>query len=133
MTVIILQYTQNRIVKGGLKIPKKGFRTLRDECIKANKLYQDPQFPPNEYSISFKGVTRRSYVWKRPHVRKYFFAYPLLRMQNFLFFISRIKILRKKLHEQRPMILSFKKTLIEIEYSILHFFVRTYPHQPLVQ
>ncbi|XP_071542636.1 calpain-B-like isoform X2 [Panulirus ornatus] len=61
------EYTQKRIVKGGLKIPKKGFRTLRDECIKANKLYQDPQFPPNEYSINFEGVTRRSYVWKRPN------------------------------------------------------------------
>ncbi|XP_069952528.1 calpain-B isoform X3 [Cherax quadricarinatus] len=61
------EYTQNRIVKGGLKIPKKGFRTLRDECLKAKKLYEDPEFPPNDYSIAFNGVTRRSYVWKRPH------------------------------------------------------------------
>nr|XP_045584071.1 calpain-B-like [Procambarus clarkii] len=60
------EYTQNRIVKGGLKLAKKGFRTLRDECFKAKKIYEDPEFPPNDYSISFNGVTRRSYVWKRP-------------------------------------------------------------------
>ncbi|XP_047499379.1 calpain-B-like isoform X3 [Penaeus chinensis] len=61
------KYSTQRIVKEGQKPIKKGFRTLRDECLKANKLYEDPEFPPNDYSISFQGVTRRHYEWKRPH------------------------------------------------------------------
>ncbi|XP_037795287.1 calpain-B-like isoform X2 [Penaeus monodon] len=61
------KYSTQRIVKEGQKPIKKGFRTLRDECLKADKLYEDPEFPPNDYSISFQGITRRHYEWKRPH------------------------------------------------------------------
>ncbi|XP_063595877.1 calpain-B-like [Penaeus indicus] len=61
------KYSTQRIVKEGQKPIKKGFRTLRDECLKASKLYEDPEFPPNDFSISFQGVTRRHYEWKRPH------------------------------------------------------------------
>ncbi|XP_042863853.1 calpain-B-like isoform X2 [Penaeus japonicus] len=60
------KYSTQRIVKGGQKPIKKGFRTLRDECLKAGKLYEDPEFPPNDFSISFQGITRRQYEWKRP-------------------------------------------------------------------
>ncbi|KAK3853387.1 hypothetical protein Pcinc_040074 [Petrolisthes cinctipes] len=63
-----LQYNrEKRVVGGGRRVVKKGFTTLRQECLAANTLYQDPEFPPNDYSINFKGVTRRTYEWKRPH------------------------------------------------------------------
>nr|XP_053637258.1 calpain-B-like [Cherax quadricarinatus] len=87
------EYTQNRIVKGGLKIPKKGFRTLRDECLKAKKLYEDPEFPPNDYSIAFNGVTRRSYVWKRPHVSHIIYGYLVLNALNKIFDLQEQKII----------------------------------------
>ncbi|XP_066959586.1 calpain-A-like isoform X3 [Macrobrachium rosenbergii] len=66
-TRVATEYSTQRMVKPGSRPAKKGFTTLRDECLKANRLFEDPEFPPNDYSINFDGVTRRSYVWKRPH------------------------------------------------------------------
>ncbi|KAK7078295.1 Calpain-1 catalytic subunit, partial [Halocaridina rubra] len=61
------QYSTQRVAKSGQRPAKKAFMTLRDECLKAQKLYEDPEFPPNDFSINYDGITRRQYVWKRPH------------------------------------------------------------------
>ncbi|XP_076044620.1 calpain-A-like isoform X3 [Oratosquilla oratoria] len=45
----------------------KGFQQLRLECLKNGTLYEDPDFPAESHSINFNGITRRNYVWKRPH------------------------------------------------------------------
>lgn len=66
-TRVSTEYSTHRVVKSGQRPAKKAFLTLRDECLKANRLYEDPEFPPNDFSINFDGVTRRTYVWKRPH------------------------------------------------------------------
>ncbi|XP_063865519.1 calpain-A-like isoform X3 [Scylla paramamosain] len=60
------EYTYQRQVKAASRPVKKPFRILRQEALASGKLYSDPEFLPNNFSINFNGVTRRSYEWKRP-------------------------------------------------------------------
>ncbi|XP_050700585.1 calpain-A-like isoform X1 [Eriocheir sinensis] len=60
------EYTRQRLVRATDRPVKKGFQVLRQEALASGKLYRDPEFPANDYSINFSGVTRRTYEWKRP-------------------------------------------------------------------
>nr|AAT77809.1 calpain alternative form [Gecarcinus lateralis] len=60
------EYTKQRQVRAASRPIKKGFQVLRQETLASGKLYRDPDFPPNDYSINFSGITRRTYEWKRP-------------------------------------------------------------------
>ncbi|KAM3852560.1 calpain-2 catalytic subunit [Vipera latastei] len=54
-----------------VKYLNQDFHTLRDECLEAGKLFQDPSFPAAAASLGYKELGPNSYktkgiVWKRP-------------------------------------------------------------------
>lgn len=56
-----------------VKYLNQDFHTLRNECLEAGKLFQDPCFPAAAASLGYKELGPNSYktkgiVWKRPTV-----------------------------------------------------------------
>lgn len=56
-----------------LKYFSQDFQALRDECLQAGKLFQDPSFPAAATSLGYNELGPNSYktkgiVWKRPTV-----------------------------------------------------------------
>lgn len=45
----------------------QGFEDLRKKCLRSRALYEDTSFPANDSSISYTGLSNRSYQWLRPH------------------------------------------------------------------
>jgi calpain-5 len=44
------------------------YKRLKTECLKANKLFTDPEFPPQSKSLYFSRQAPADIVWKRPQV-----------------------------------------------------------------
>lgn len=42
------------------------FYTLRDECLKAGSLFEDPEFPATDKSLFYTQQAESDYDWKRP-------------------------------------------------------------------
>ncbi|XP_060081791.1 calpain-B-like [Ylistrum balloti] len=56
-------------VRGSTSRRNKEYHSLRSELLRANSLFVDPEFPPNNSSLTFNGHTPRNFVkvvWKRP-------------------------------------------------------------------
>ncbi|CAL4066487.1 unnamed protein product, partial [Meganyctiphanes norvegica] len=63
------QYSTSQVQERTKRVPrgKPSFAQIRNACLEQGGLYEDPEFPPNAFSINFNGVTKRNYEWKRPH------------------------------------------------------------------
>ncbi|XP_021354811.1 calpain-9-like [Mizuhopecten yessoensis] len=56
-------------VRGSTSRRNREYHTLRAELLRANSLFVDPEFPPNNTSLTFNGQTPPGFakvVWKRP-------------------------------------------------------------------
>ena len=49
----------------------KTFSQLKEECQRNRKLFEDPEFPPNDSSLFYSQRPKMRFEWRRPHVNIY--------------------------------------------------------------
>ena len=80
-----------------MKLEGKTYDEIKAECLRENRLFEDPDFPPNDSSVFPSKRPPRPFEWKRPTVSKYggppaqallsfFFAFFLLSLLCSFFF-----------------------------------------------
>ena len=52
------------------KYKNQDYETLKKECVTKGTLFIDPEFPPDDRSLSSTPGKFGNVVWKRPKVRK---------------------------------------------------------------
>ena len=51
-----------------MKLKGKSYDEIKAQCLRENRLFVDPDFPPNDSSIFLTRRSSQAYQWKRPGV-----------------------------------------------------------------